>query len=125
MDKQLITFRSCCSFRQYMNNQPEKYGPKLFLFCDYPLNALSLNFIGRQANQKNVQCMSDVVKFSSTLLHFSFVNLTTNICFNNSQLTAELLQKQFTFTVNLQQETQKVLGQTTLALVTSIEYWEV
>ena len=70
---------------------------------------------------KNVGFLFDVVKFFSTQLHFSVVNLTTDNRFSSSQLSAELLHKHITvlemmrkstdnFTVNLKQERQERLG---------------
>ena len=91
--KQLIKFRGRCSFRHLMLNKPDKYGLKLSLLCDclagYTFNCMP--YIGRQGNQRNVGLLSDVVKFLSTLLHFSGVNVTTDNWFSSFQLAVDLL----------------------------------
>ena len=53
-------------------------------------------YIGRQGNQRNVELSSDVVKFLSTLLHFSGIDITTDNLLTSSQLAADLFQKQIT-----------------------------
>ena len=81
-----------------MLNLPDKYGLKLFLLC-YCLPGYTFNgmpCIGRQGNQRNVGLSCDVVKFLSTLLHFSGVNATTDNWFSSSQLATDLLKKQIT-----------------------------
>ena len=81
-----------------MLNKPDKHGLKLFSLRDY-LTKYILNempYIGRQGNQKNVGSSSDAIKFLSTPLHFSEVNLTTDNGFRSSQLSADLIQKQIT-----------------------------
>ena len=98
VDKQLIPFRGCCSFKQYMPSKPDKYGMKLFLLCDC-LTGNTFNrkpYFGRQGNQRNVGLASDGVKILSSPLHFSEINITTDNSFTSSQLAADLLQKQIT-----------------------------
>ena len=59
-----------------MLNKLDKYWLKFFLLCDclagYSLTGMP--YIGGQGNQRNVGLSSDVVKFLSTLLHFSGIN---------------------------------------------------
>ena len=98
VDEQLIPFRGCCSFKQYMPSKPDKYGTKLFLLYDC-LTGYTFNgkpYLGRQGNQRNVGLASDVVKILSSPLHFSGINITMDNWFTSSQLAADLLQKQVT-----------------------------
>ena len=98
VDEQLIPFPGRCSFKQYMPSKPDKYEMKLFLLCDcltgYTFNGKQ--YLGRQANQRNVGLASDVVKILSSPFHFSGINITTDNWFTSSQLAADLLQKQIT-----------------------------
>ena len=84
-----------------MLNKLDKCGLKLSLLCDcladYRFNGMP--YIGRQGNQRDVGLSSDVVKFLSTLLHFSGINVTTDNWFTSSQLAVYLLQKQITYLV--------------------------
>nr|XP_046201135.1 piggyBac transposable element-derived protein 4-like [Oncorhynchus gorbuscha] len=34
VDEQLVPFRGCCPFRQYMPSKPAKYGIKIWVACD-------------------------------------------------------------------------------------------
>ena len=79
-------------------------------------------YIGCQKNQRNVGLSSDVVKFLSTVLHFSGVDATPDNWFTSSQLAADLLPKQIillgtmrktnkNFPLNLQHGRQKGLDQ--------------
>ena len=96
VDEQLIPFRGCCNFKQYMPSKPDKYG--MFLLCDcltgYTFNEKA--YLERQGNQRNVGLASDVVKILCSPLHFYGINIITDNWFTSSQLAADLLRKQIT-----------------------------
>ena len=82
-----------------MLNKLDKYGLKLFLLCNclagYTFHGMP--YIGRPRNERNVGLSSDVVKFLSTLLRLSGINVTkSDDWFTSSQLAADLLHKQIT-----------------------------
>ena len=91
-----------------MVNKPDKYGLKLFLLCDclagYTLNGM--RYIGLQGNQRNVGLSFKIVKFLSTLLHFSGVNVTTDNWFTSSQIATDLLQIQITLLVTMRKTSE-------------------
>ena len=98
MDEQLIPFRGCCRFRQYIPRKPDKYSMKLFLMCDvataYTFNGLPN--VGRKDNQRCVGLAESVVKKLVDPVHNSGINVTTDNCFTNAKLAADLLHKQIT-----------------------------
>uniref|UniRef100_A0A3Q3KRH5 PiggyBac transposable element-derived protein domain-containing protein n=1 Tax=Monopterus albus TaxID=43700 RepID=A0A3Q3KRH5_MONAL len=97
IDEQLIPFRGCCPFRQYMPSKPAKYGIKIWAACDTATSyAWNLQVYTGQPGggvpERN-QAMRVVLDLSQDLEGH---NITCDNFFTSYELGQELLKRKLT-----------------------------
>ena len=98
VDKQLVPFRGCCPFKQYVPSKPDKHEMKFFWICDsstfYPLKTKP--YMEKQENAPQRGFVQDVALDLCTPFNNSGRNIITDNYFSDSHLAVNLLQNGLT-----------------------------
>ena len=98
VDEQLVPFRGCCPFKQYLSSKPDKYGMKIFWVCDaktfYPLKTKP--YLGKQGNAPQRGLAKNLVLELSAPFHNTRRNITMDNYFTDMALAVNLLQNGLT-----------------------------
>ena len=99
IDEQLVPFRGCCPFLQYMPSKPAKYGIKIFWLCDASLTYASNAriHVGRQPGSEPEKNLGQnvVIQLTSPLQGFGR-NVTLDNYFTAVPLTKAMIQRKLT-----------------------------
>ena len=96
INEQLVTFRGCCPFRQYMPSKPGKYGIKIWAICDSISHYLLKMDVykGREIGEpRETNLGSKVVLKLSEPFQKSGRNITRDNFFTNLELRRKLLKQ--------------------------------
>ncbi len=105
MDEQLVPFRGRCSFIQYIQAKPDKYGLKLFWLVDssncYPLRCLP--YLGKEGKSVLVEVGRSVTLDICRPYFQSHRNITADNFFTDHALAQELLSNGLTLVGSVRQ----------------------
>lgn len=102
IDKQLVPFRGCCPFRQYMKNKPAKYGLKILTMSDsktFYVKTMEV-YVGKQPQDSPYEISNkpkDVVLRLTRTIHDTLRNITADNWFSSIPSVKELLTKKLTY----------------------------
>ena len=111
IDEQLVTFRGCCLFRQYMPSKPRKYGIKIWAICDSAAHyVLKMDvYKGREIGEpRETNLGSKVVLELSEPFQKSGRNITSDNFFTNLELGRKLLMQNLTIVGTIQKNKKEL-----------------
>jgi Transposase IS4 len=95
IDEQLLGYRGCCKFTQYISSKPCKYGIKIFWICD-ATNSYAIDgviYCGRQpGDQMKKNLGSFIVKTLAKSIQNSGRNITMDNFFTSVELAEDMLK---------------------------------
>ena len=106
VDEQLIPFRGCYPFRQYLPSKPDKYGMKLFLLVDCNTGYVYTGqvYVGKVGNKIIRGLAAKVVKLLAETLYHAGRNITADNYFTDFALASKLPLKKTTYIETLQKK---------------------